>query len=116
MALNSYDESAKYPILPNVHRVVNALPSIPGILRKTAKIPVINYLLRGWLKNVESEGSVGVPFLEEPRYAENGVSRELEFVRGGSKKSVHVRLFGSKISLWSQLRSLLKSNTWVISR
>lgn len=97
-------ESPYYEISPAGHCPHDEVPE------------VINYLLRGWLKNVESEGSVGVPFLEEPSYAENGVSRELEFVRGGSKKSVHVRLFGSKISLWSQLRSLLKSNTRVISR
>lgn len=80
---------------------------------------VINYLLRGWLKNLESEGSIDLPFLEEPNYAEHGVSRELEFVREGSRKSVSVRLYGSKISLWSQLSSFLNtrpSNSRVVSR
>ncbi|XP_062228842.1 pheophytinase, chloroplastic [Phragmites australis] len=80
---------------------------------------VINYLLRGWLKNLESEGSINLPFLEEPSYAEHGVSRELEFVREGSRKSVSVRLYGSKISLWSQLSSFLNtnvSNSRVVSR
>nr|ACF87407.1 unknown [Zea mays] len=70
---------------------------------------VINYLLRGWLKNLESEGSVDLPFLEERSYAERGVSRELEFVREGSRKSVSVRLYGTKISLWSQLSSFLNT-------
>ncbi|KAK3129344.1 hypothetical protein QOZ80_6BG0478090 [Eleusine coracana subsp. coracana] len=80
---------------------------------------VINYLLRGWLKNLESDGSVDLPFLEEPSYAEYGVSKELEFVREGSRKSVGVRLYGSKISLWSQLSSFLNtrvSNSRVVSR
>ncbi|KAF8651362.1 hypothetical protein HU200_063620 [Digitaria exilis] len=80
---------------------------------------VINYLLRGWLKNLESEGSIDLPFLEEPSYAEHGVSKELEFVREGSRKSVSVRLYGSKISLWSQLSSFLNtraSNSRVVSR
>lgn len=80
---------------------------------------VINYLLRGWLKNVESEGSVNLPFLEDSSFEEHGVSRELEFVRTGSKKSVSVRLFSSQISLWSQLSSFLKrhaSNIRVVSR
>ncbi|CAM0910603.1 unnamed protein product [Alopecurus aequalis] len=81
---------------------------------------VINYLLRGWLKNVESEGLVDLPFLDDPSYEEHGVSRELEFVRTGSKKSVSVRLFGSEISLWSQIRSFWKRhasiNTRVVSR
>jgi hypothetical protein len=70
---------------------------------------VVNYLLRGWLKNLESEGSIDLPFLEEPSYAEHGVSRELEFVREGSRKSVSVRLYGTKISLWSQLSSFLNT-------
>jgi hypothetical protein len=71
---------------------------------------VINYLLRGWLKNLESEGSIDLPFLEEPSYVEHGVSRELEFVREGSRKSVSVRLYGTKISLWSQLSSFLNTH------
>ncbi|KAL6900634.1 hypothetical protein ACP4OV_005310 [Aristida adscensionis] len=71
---------------------------------------VINYLLRGWLQNLESEGSTDLPFLEEPSYAEHGVSRELEFVREGSRKSVSVRLYGSKISMWGQLTSFLNTH------
>nr|UZQ20143.1 pheophytinase [Poa pratensis] len=81
---------------------------------------VINYLLRGWLKNVESEGLVDLPFLDDPSYEEHGVSRDLEFVRTGSRKSVSVRLFGSEISLWSQISSFWKRyasiNRRVVSR
>ncbi|KQK17633.1 pheophytinase, chloroplastic isoform X1 [Brachypodium distachyon] len=77
---------------------------------------VINYLLRGWLKNVESEGLVDLPFLEDPSFEDQGVSRELEFVRTGSRKSVSVRLFGSKTSLWSQLTSFLKWHASNVTR
>lgn len=79
---------------------------------------VINYLLRGWLKNVESEGLIDLPFLDDSSDEEHGVSRELEFVRTGSTKSVSVRLFGSRNSLWSQISSFLKrhaSNIRVVS-
>lgn len=71
---------------------------------------VINYLLRGWLRSLESEGLIDMPFLEEPSYAEHGVSRELEFIREGSRKSVSVRLYGFKISLLSQLSSFLDTH------
>uniref|UniRef100_A0A0D9VM02 AB hydrolase-1 domain-containing protein n=1 Tax=Leersia perrieri TaxID=77586 RepID=A0A0D9VM02_9ORYZ len=100
-------ESPYYEISPAGHCPHDEVPE------------VINYLLRGWLKNVESEDSIEIPFLEDPNYAEDGVSRELEFVREGSKKSVRVRLFGSKISLWGQVSTFLKyglSNKRVISR
>jgi hypothetical protein len=67
---------------------------------------------------VESKGLVDLPFLDDPSYEEHGVSRELEFVRTGSTKSVSVRLFGSRNSLWSQIGSFLKrhaSNIRVVS-
>ncbi|XP_072975815.1 pheophytinase, chloroplastic [Typha angustifolia] len=71
---------------------------------------VVNFLLRGWIKNLESQGAHALPFLEEPEYVQHGVSRELEYVREGSLKSVLVRVFGSKHSLWNQMSSLVKSH------
>lgn len=71
---------------------------------------VVNYLLRGWIKNLESQGSFALPLLDEPRSEEYGVSKELEYIReGGSKKSVRVRFFGSKFSIWDEISSSLKS-------
>ncbi|MQL85651.1 hypothetical protein Taro_018188 [Colocasia esculenta] len=72
---------------------------------------VVNYLLRGWIKNVESQGSVALPFLEDPDcdQHQHGLSRELEFIKEGSRKSVRVRFVGSKFSMWRLLTSILKS-------
>jgi pimeloyl-ACP methyl ester carboxylesterase len=80
---------------------------------------VINFLLRGWIKNLESDGSVALPFIEEPEYEESGVYRELEYSREGSSKSVQVRLFWSKFSIWNQMGSFVKSrlaNLPIVSR
>ncbi|KAB2017630.1 hypothetical protein ES319_D08G175700v1 [Gossypium barbadense] len=72
---------------------------------------VVNYLLRGWIKNLESEGAVGLPLLDdmEMESIQNNITRDLEFVREGSKKSVMVRFLGSKFSLWNLIKSSLKS-------
>ncbi|MBA0584134.1 hypothetical protein Gorai_014961 [Gossypium raimondii] len=72
---------------------------------------VVNYLLRGWIKNRESEGAVGLPLLDdmEMESIQNNITRDLEFVREGSKKSVMVRFLGSKFSLWNLIKSSLKS-------
>lgn len=70
---------------------------------------VVNFLLRGWIKNLESQNSIALPLLEEPDYVQDGISRELEYVREGSRRSVQVRYFGSKISVWSLIGSFLKS-------
>lgn len=80
---------------------------------------VINFLLRGWIENLESDGSIALPFIEEPEYEELGVSRELEYEREGMRKSVQVQLFGSKFSLWNQMSSFVKShlaNLRIVSR
>lgn len=69
---------------------------------------VINFLLRGWIKNLESEGSVSLPLLEDIDTMNHTIERELEFPREGSKKSVKVRYFVSSISLWERIRSYIK--------
>ncbi|PIA48353.1 hypothetical protein AQUCO_01400751v1 [Aquilegia coerulea] len=70
---------------------------------------VVNYLLRGWIKTLESQGSVALPLLDDPEFVQYGVSRDLEFVRDGSRRSVEVRFFGSKFSIWNQLSSFIRS-------
>ncbi|KZV31980.1 pheophytinase, chloroplastic [Dorcoceras hygrometricum] len=50
---------------------------------------VVNYLIRGWIKNVESKGSASLPLVDDLENA--NVSKKLEFSRKGSKKSVQVQ-------------------------
>ncbi|GAB4828033.1 hypothetical protein Ancab_034946 [Ancistrocladus abbreviatus] len=71
---------------------------------------VVNYLLRGWIKNLESQGSVALPLLDEAEAMDYDLTKNLEFVREGSKKSVQVRYYGSKFSLWNQIRYLIKDH------
>ncbi|XP_021281496.1 pheophytinase, chloroplastic [Herrania umbratica] len=70
---------------------------------------VVNYLLRGWIKNQESQGSVALPLLDEMENIQNSITKNLEFVREGSSKSVIVRFFGSRFSLWNRIESYFKS-------
>ena len=70
---------------------------------------VVNYLLRGWIKNVESQGRIDLPLLEGSEHLEHGLSKELEFVKDGTRKSVRVNVRGSKLSLWRPLSSFLMS-------
>lgn len=70
---------------------------------------VVNYLLRGWIKSLESDGFVGLPMLDNEESGQNDVARDLEFVRGVSKKSVRVRFYGSEFSLWNQISSYVNS-------
>lgn len=69
---------------------------------------VINFLLRGWIRNLESDGSLSLPLLEEIDTINQTIERELEFPRKSSKKSVKVRYFASSVSLWDRIRSYLK--------
>ncbi|XVE74172.1 hypothetical protein DITRI_Ditri11bG0177700 [Diplodiscus trichospermus] len=70
---------------------------------------VVNYLLRGWIKNLESQGAVALPLLDDMESIQNSITKGLEFVREGTKKSVAVRFFGSKFSLWKRIESYFKS-------
>ncbi|KAL5543639.1 hypothetical protein UlMin_007423 [Ulmus minor] len=71
---------------------------------------VVNYLLRGWIKNLESEGLVTLPLVDDSESSEYDVAKDLEFPRDGSKKSVSVRFFGSKLSLWKSISSYFKAH------
>lgn len=70
---------------------------------------VVNYLLRGWIKNLETDGSVALPLLDDPEFVALNVARDLEFIREGSKRSVRVQFFGSKFSLWNLISSYIKT-------
>lgn len=70
----------------------------------------MNYLLRGWIKNLESEGLIALPLLDSQESVQINVARDLEFIRDGSKKSVKVRFFGSKFSLWDRISSYISSH------
>ncbi|GAB2288998.1 hypothetical protein Dimus_023301 [Dionaea muscipula] len=74
---------------------------------------VVNYLLRGWINNLESRGSVALPLLNDSEAAVDDcdLSKDLEFVREGSKKLVNVKYLNSNYSPWKQLTSLVKART-----
>uniref|UniRef100_A0A5B6ZCB2 AB hydrolase-1 domain-containing protein n=1 Tax=Davidia involucrata TaxID=16924 RepID=A0A5B6ZCB2_DAVIN len=71
---------------------------------------VVNYLLRGWIRNLQSQGSAALPLLDDTDCIQYDIARELEFVREGSKRSVRVRFFGSRLSLWNQISYFIKSH------
>ncbi|KAL0413665.1 UNVERIFIED_CONTAM: Pheophytinase, chloroplastic [Sesamum radiatum] len=66
---------------------------------------VVNFLLRGWIQNLESNGSIMLPLLDGPENVDCNVTKDLEFTREGSRKSVRVRFYGNKLSVWSWLSS-----------
>ncbi|KAF2563668.1 hypothetical protein F2Q70_00014294, partial [Brassica cretica] len=64
---------------------------------------VVNYLMRGWIKHLESGGFEALPLMEdgEEAWEESSIGREIEFPRGeGWKKSVNLWLYGSKYTFW----------------
>ncbi|XP_031495256.1 pheophytinase, chloroplastic isoform X1 [Nymphaea colorata] len=70
---------------------------------------VVNYLLRGWIGNLESDGAVSLPLLDDLEFVEDDLSREVEFHKEGSRKLVRVHFFGSNVSVWNSLNSLFRS-------
>lgn len=91
-------EASYYQITPAGHCPHDEVPE------------VVNYLLRGWVRSLESQGSVAMPLLDDPESAEYGVSRDLEFVREGSQRAVMVRVVGAKSSIWNQISTFIKSH------
>ncbi|PRQ54914.1 putative chlorophyllase [Rosa chinensis] len=71
---------------------------------------VVNYLLRGWIKNLESQGLVPLPLLDAQESVQINIARDLEFIRDGSKKLVKVRFYGSKFSRWDRISSYISSH------
>ncbi|GKV12672.1 hypothetical protein SLEP1_g23794 [Rubroshorea leprosula] len=70
---------------------------------------VVNYLLRGWIKSLESQGSVSLPLLDDADGIEDDIAKDLEFIREGSKITVRVRFLGSSFSFWNRIISQIKS-------
>ena len=53
--------------------------------KSSIAVQVVNYLLRGWIKNLESQGFVALP-LHDDESGRCDVAKDLEFVLGKSKK------------------------------
>ncbi|XP_012437579.1 pheophytinase, chloroplastic [Gossypium raimondii] len=72
---------------------------------------VVNYLLRGWIKSLESQGAAALPLLDDMQSEniQSSIAKDLEFVRQGSNKSVIVRFMGSSFSLWNRMESYFTS-------
>lgn len=70
---------------------------------------IINYLLRGWIKNLESDGTSGLPLLDNDLNSESTVDRKVEFIRDGVKKSVTVKYIDSNFSMLKWLTSFIRS-------
>lgn len=70
---------------------------------------VVNYLLRDWIKSLESKGSVTLPLLDDAEAIQYDLTKDVEFIREGSKKLVRVRFFGSQFSIWNQIQSQIKA-------
>ncbi|KAL7126177.1 hypothetical protein ABFS83_14G168000 [Erythranthe nasuta] len=70
---------------------------------------VVNFLLRGWIQNLESDGYVMLPLLDDgPKGAIDDVIKDLEFTREGLGKSVRVQFHGFEFSMWKWLNYQLK--------
>ncbi|KAK7312117.1 hypothetical protein VNO77_35722 [Canavalia gladiata] len=48
---------------------------------------VINFLPRGWIRNLESQGCISLPLVDDVDSIEHSNGRELEFIRDGSRKT-----------------------------
>ncbi|KAI4384649.1 hypothetical protein MLD38_002770 [Melastoma candidum] len=70
---------------------------------------VVNHLLRGWIKNLESRGSASLPLIDDPQNLDRNIDRDMEFIRGGKKKVVRVRFVGSTALVWERLGSFISS-------
>lgn len=92
-----------------INRKVEMMHTYMRIHLISLLVQVVNYLLRGWIKNLESEGSVALPLLDDEESIQYSIDKKLEFVREGSKKSVRVRFYGSRFSLWNKIGSYFRS-------
>ncbi|KAJ0229065.1 Pheophytinase [Hirschfeldia incana] len=74
---------------------------------------VVNYLMRGWIKHLESGGFEALPLLEdgEEDWEQSSIVGEIEFPRGdGWKKSVNLGLYGSKYTFWRGVGEALRAS------
>ncbi|KAL1201340.1 Pheophytinase [Cardamine amara subsp. amara] len=72
---------------------------------------VVNYLMRGWIKHLESDGSEALPLLDEAEedWEQSRIGREIEFPRDGWKKAVNLWFYGPKYSFWSGVGEAFRS-------
>ncbi|KAF2597324.1 hypothetical protein F2Q68_00007308 [Brassica cretica] len=80
---------------------------------------VVNYLMRGWIKHLESGGFEALPLMEdgEEAWEESSIGREIEFPRGeGWKKSVKLWLYGSKYTFWRGVEEAFRATAMVCIR
>lgn len=70
---------------------------------------VVNFLLRGWIRSVESEGSIPLPLLDDPNLVQPDQWREMEFMKMGRRRSVQARVVESASSFWYHLLSVIQS-------
>lgn len=70
---------------------------------------VVNYLLRGWIRSLEAEGSISLPLLDDLETPQHSVVQDLEFVREGVKRTVRVRFVELKYQLWNRISSFIES-------
>ncbi|KAL2536803.1 Pheophytinase [Forsythia ovata] len=70
---------------------------------------VVNFLLRGWIQNLESQGNAALPLLDTPESVDDHFVWDLEFIREGSRKSTRAKFHIPKFSTWNRLISRFKS-------
>ncbi|XP_022876638.1 pheophytinase, chloroplastic-like isoform X1 [Olea europaea var. sylvestris] len=70
---------------------------------------VVNFLLRGWIQYLESQGSIALPLLDTPQSVRYDFAWDLEFIREGSRKSTRVKFLMPSFSIWNRLISRFKS-------
>lgn len=70
---------------------------------------VVNFLLRGWIGNLESEGFMALPLLDEPDLVQPDHWREMEFMKMGLRRSVQARVVASESSFWYHLLSVFQT-------
>jgi len=70
---------------------------------------VVNFLLRGWIRSLESEGSIALPLLDDPNLVQPDHWREMEFMKMGSQRSVQARVVTSESSFWYHFLSVFQS-------
>lgn len=68
-------------------------------------VQVVNFLVHSWIQNLESTSSVSFPLIEEGENTDQGVTKNVEFFRKGTRRSVDVHFHGFNKSVWGWVRS-----------
>ncbi|CAN4076835.1 unnamed protein product [Withania somnifera] len=70
---------------------------------------VVNFLLRGWIRSLDSHGSVALPLLDSPESVECDIVKDLEFFGEGPERSARVQFYGSMVPHWKRGSAYLKT-------